>query len=453
MLPKEWRLRLVDANIADIENKDLEWASIVFVSAMAIQRETARKVIARSKSAGCVVIAGGPLFSAECEDFEEVDHFILGEAEISLPLFLHDFERHCAKRLYKTEEFADLSATPAPAWSLLDLDQYASMSIQYSRGCPFNCEFCNVTVLFGHRARVKSAAQVIAELDLLYDLGWRRRVFFVDDNFIGHKKALKTELLPALIDWQKDKRGVTFYTQVSINLADDQELMDLMAAAGFNAVFVGIETPAEEALAECNKQLNQRRNLLEDVKILTRNGFLVQGGFIIGFDNDSPSVFQRQIDFIQGSGIVTAMVGLLQALPGTQLWERLEREGRLQGISSGDNVDGMTNIVPRMDLERLRSGYYEILNHIYAPRHFYSRVKVCLQELRMPKISPCLDVQYVLAFFRSLWHLGVKGEERLHYWKLLVWTMVHRPMFFPLAVMLAIHGYHLRKTCRFDMRK
>lgn len=327
------------------------------------------------------------------------------------------------------------------------MDQYESMGIQFSRGCPYNCDFCNVTTLFGHRFRTKTAEQITAELESLYNLGWRGTVFFVDDNFIGNKRYLKTELLPALIEWQKHKVGIPFYTQTSINLADDKELMGMMVQAGFRTVFIGIETPNEDSLTECNKRLNKNRDLVQDVKRIQRTGLQVQGGFIVGFDHDTPSIFQRQINFIQKSGIVTAMVGLLQAPRGTRLYERLRRENRLLEDMSGDNVDGTTNIITTMSIDRLREGYKQILQTIYSPQYYYQRVKTFLREYQPPKIHTSLRFQHILAFFRSVYRLGILGKERVQYWKLLVWTLFRRPKSFPLAVTLAIYGYHFRKTC------
>jgi radical SAM superfamily enzyme YgiQ (UPF0313 family) len=330
-------------------------------------------------------------------------------------------------------------------WDLADLKSYASMSIQFSRGCPFNCEFCNVTVLFGHRPRLKTTDQIISELDKIYDLGWRGQVFFVDDNFIGNKVYLKTHLLPALIEWHKGKKGVPFHTEASVNLADDEPLMEMMVEAGFDGVFIGIETPSEEGLTECNKQQNKNRDLLESVKLIQKAGLQVQGGFIVGFDSDTPSIFQRQIDFIQGSGIVTAMVGLLNAPPGTRLYERMRTEGRLIGLTSGDNSDGTTNIVPKMGLDVLRQGYASLMQQIYSPKYYYRRTKSFLQDYRRPKIRAPLDFQRLLAILRSSIRLGVFGRERFQYWKLFFWTLFRRPQLFPLAVTFAIYGYHFRK--------
>jgi radical SAM superfamily enzyme YgiQ (UPF0313 family) len=447
MLPPEWTKRLVDVNVAELSTDDLAWADYAFISGMLVQRESARELITRCKAAGVKVVAGGPLFTSEHEEFEQVDFLVLNEAEETLPLFLTDLEQGNARQLYTSSEYPDIQETPVPAWELLDLNRYASMSIQFSRGCPFHCEFCNVTALFGHRPRTKTAKQIMAELDSLHNLGWRGPVFFVDDNLIGNKRSLKTELLPALIEWRADKRNIPFNTEVSINLADDQALMHMMVQAGFNMVFIGIETPNEDSLAECSKSQNKNRDLVADVRRIQRAGLQVQGGFIVGFDCDTPSIFQRQIDFIQSSGIVTAMVGLLQAPPGTKLYERLKQEGRLLDQLSGDNVDGTTNIIPNMNLDTLREGYKQILRHIYSPKFYYQRVKTFLREYQSPEIKVPLDIQHTLAFFRSIYQLGILGEERGHYWGLLLWTIFRRPKLFPLAVTFAVYGYHFRKIC------
>jgi radical SAM superfamily enzyme YgiQ (UPF0313 family) len=447
MLPAEWNKRLVDVNATNLTDADLAWADYVFISAMTVQRESTHQIIARCNAAGVPMVAGGPLFMSEHEQFPTVDHFVLNEAELTLPLFLADLEHGCAKRVYTATEFADIQRTPLPMRELADMRRYASMGIQFSRGCPYNCDFCNVTALFGHRPRTKTAAQIIAELDSLYALGWRGGVFFVDDNLIGNKKELKTELLPALIEWRTGKIGLPFNTEVSINLADDEDLMRLMVEAGFDTVFIGIETPDEDSLAECSKNQNKNRDLVENVKRIQRAGLQVQGGFIVGFDSDKPSIFQRQIDFIQQCGIATAMVGLLQAPPGTQLYERLKQEGRLAEEMSGDNVDGTTNIIPAMNLDTLREGYKNIMNHIYSPGPYYQRVKTFLREYRAPKVTYKLDIQYILAFFRSVFRLGIIGKERFHYWKLVIWTLFRRPNLFPLAIELSIYGHHFRKVC------
>ena len=448
MLPRDWSKRLVDTNVQNLTAKDLAWADCAFISGMVVQRDAARELIARCKAAGVLIIAGGPIFSSEYEQFDAVDHFVLGEAEQALPEFLRDFARGCARRVYRADGFADLHQTPVPLWELLNLKRYACMSIQFTRGCPFACDFCNVTALLGHRVRTKTSDQILAELDSLYAQGWHGDVFFVDDNFIGNKKLLKTDLLPALIRWREGHAGITFNTEASINLVEDEPLMETMVAAGFTKVFIGIETPDEQCLAECSKNQNRNRDLVGDVKRLQRAGLQVQGGFIVGFDSDQPSIFQRQIDFIQKSGIVTAMVGMLQAPPGTKLYARMKKEGRLRGESSGDKVDGTTNIVPAMTFEALQAGYKRILLHIYSPENYYRRVKTFLQEYRPPTIRPRLRWSHLVALLGSIYRLGIVGRERVHYWKLLFWTQHRRPELFGEAVTLAIYGYHFRKICR-----
>ncbi|MBN1311486.1 MAG: B12-binding domain-containing radical SAM protein [Anaerolineae bacterium] len=446
MLPHGWEKRLVDLNATSLSQDDLAWADYVFISAMVVQRDSAQALIARCKEAGVKMVAGGPLFTMEPERFPDVDHLVLNEAELTLPPFLADLANGRAQRVYATDEHPDITQTPAPLWHLANFKHYDTVSIQFSRGCPFNCDFCNVTALLGRRPRLKTAEQIIAELDGLYALGWRKGVFFVDDNFIGNKKQLKAELLPALIEWRKGKTGMPFNTEVSINLVDDPELISLMTQAGFNTVFVGIETPNEDSLIECSKIQNKNRDLVESVKQLQRAGLQVQGGFIVGFDSDPISIFQQQIDFIQKSGIVTAMVGLLQAPPGTRLYERLQSEGRLLDDMSGDNVDGSTNIVPKMGLDTLREGYRKILSQIYAPKSYYDRVLTFLREYQPPKIKTHLDMQHILALWRSIYQLGIRGVERAEYWRLFFWTLFRRPRLFPMAITFAIYGFHFRQV-------
>jgi radical SAM superfamily enzyme YgiQ (UPF0313 family) len=446
MLPAEWEKRLIDLNVTNLTPKNLAWADYVFISAMTIQREAARELIARCKLAGVKMVAGGPLFTMEHDQFPEVDHFVLNEAELTLPPFLADLANGNAHLIYTTTEFPNIQDTPAPLWELADLKYYDSISIQFSRGCPFSCDFCNVTSLLGHRPRTKTTSQIITELDGLYALGWRKSIFFVDDNFIGNKKLIKSEVLPALIEWRKGKIGMPFNTEASINLADDGELLILMAQAGFNAVFVGIETPNEDSLTECDKTQNKNRDLVESVWRIQRAGLQVQGGFIVGFDNDPPSIFQQQIDFIQRSGIVTAMVGLLQAPSGTRLHERMRQEGRLVSEMSGDNVDGSTNIIPKMGLQPLQEGYRKILDKIYDPTFYYERVLTFLREYQPPKIRVPLEPQYILALGRSIYQLGIRSAERIHYWRLFFWTLFKHPRLFPLAITLAIKGFHFRQV-------
>ncbi|OPY63629.1 MAG: Ribosomal protein S12 methylthiotransferase RimO [Syntrophorhabdaceae bacterium PtaU1.Bin034] len=448
MLPKSWEKRLVDTQVTGLCDEDIEWADYVFISAMSIQQKYARQVIQRCREKGVKTVAGGPLFTSNPDDFPEVDHLILNEAEITLPLFLNDLEKGCAKHVYSTGCWADMNLTPIPEWDLINVKKYASMNIQYSRGCPFNCEFCNITVLYGKKPRTKSAGQMLQELDYLYATGWRGSVFFVDDNLIGNKARLKKDLLPALVDWMRKKDyPFEFATEVSINLADDDELMRLMVEAGFDTVFIGIETPDENSLDECNKSQNKNRDLLACVKAVQRSGLQVQAGFIVGFDNDSPSIFDRLTRFIQESGIVTAMVGLLNAPRGTKLHARLQKEGRLLHEITGDHMDLSMNFIPKMNRDTLISGYQAILRTIYSPHCYYERVKRFLTEYSQGQTRRIhFQAHYLAAFFRSVLFLGIIGKERTDYWKLLFWSLFKHPRLIPLAIGLAICGFHFRKV-------
>jgi len=447
MLPKSWQKRLVDMATTKLSDRDIQWADYVFISAMFIQGKSARQVIDRCKKFGTKVVAGGPLFTSAPEYYTDVDHLVLNEAEVTLPLFLKDLEDGCPGRMYRTKGRADISRTPIPLWELTAPKKYALMPIQYSRGCPFDCDFCDVTTLFGHQIRTKTKQQMLAELDSLYSMGWREQVFIVDDNFIANKAKLKAEILPAMIDWmQQHKYPFSFNTQASINIADDEELMRLMATAGFDCVFIGIESPSEDALTECNKVQNIGRDMVACIKKIQNAGMQVQGGFIVGFDSDKTSVFDSLIQFIQQSGVVTAMVGLLNAPRGTKLYKRLMQENRLITDSSGDNTDFSTNFVPKMNLDELVKGYQKVVRTIYSPKQYYDRV---LTFLRHYKPLSCTRVRIthtdVEAFLKSVWRLGIIGRGRLGYWKLILWSM-RSPRYFHLAVTLAIYGFHFRKV-------
>jgi radical SAM superfamily enzyme YgiQ (UPF0313 family) len=445
MLPGHWPKRLIDLNIQSLRDEDLEWADCVFLGGLVIQWQSAAEIIARCRAAGKRIVAGGPLFTAAYALFQDADHFVLNEAELTLPRLLADLESGSPKRTYRSREFADLRQTACPLWELADLRQYAVVGIQYSRGCPFSCDFCNVTATLGRTTRVKDASQIIRELDNLYRAGWRDRIFFVDDNLIGNKRALRDELLPALAAWQRDHGHLPLCTQVSLNLADDPQLASAMVDAGFDMVFIGIESPDAASLAECGKTQNRNRDMIASVKSLQRAGLEVQGGFIVGFDQDTPEIFQRQAEFIQESGIVTAMVGQLQAAPGTKLKERLALEGRLLGSALGHNTDGNTNFIPRMGLEALRQGHSRLLKELYAPRAYYQRIYTLLREFPSPSRRPGWRLADWVPMARALLRFGILGAERREYWKLLAWTLRHKPRLLSLAIRLAAQGHHYRR--------
>ncbi len=445
MLPQDWETKLVDMNVEPLTDGDMMWADMVFIGAMVVQKDSVREVVRRAKDLKKPIVAGGPLFSSTPKEFPEIDTLVLNEAEITLPLFLEDLEKGSLKRIYTSEEKPDITLTPLPKWDLINMSYYACMSIQYSRGCPFDCEFCDIVQLNGRKTRVKSNYQMLREFEILYQMGWRGRVFIVDDNFIGNKGKVKS-LLAELQGWQKE-RGYPFslFTEASVNLADDQELMTLMTAAGFDSVFLGLETPEEECLAECGKRQNQSKDLVEAVKTIQRNGMEVMGGFIIGFDNDPPNIFESQIRFIQSSGVAKAMIGLLNAIPGTRLYQRLQQEGRLLADCTGDNCDGSLNFIPKkMDAETIRAGYQAVLNHIYSPAEYYKRVLEFLKEYK-PTRRKRIDRLEIRAFFSSILYLGILDKGKYYYWKLLVNALVFHRDAFGEAVSSALFGYHFRK--------
>lgn len=445
MLPEAFEQRLRDLNVEPLRDDDIRWADYVFLSAMDVQRDSSLRVIERCRQAGVKVVAGGPLFTSNPGDFSDVEHLVLNEAEETLPRFLEDLAKGQAKPVYSTTEFADVSGSPLPAYQLLNTRGYGALSVQFSRGCPYQCEFCDVTALFGRRPRSKSAAQIIAELDNIYATGWRGKIYFVDDNIMGSRPYLKQHLLPAIIEWKRGKRGISFHTQITMNLADDPQLVEQMRAAGFDWIFIGIETPNEASLAECKKKQNLHRDLPEQIRYLQRSGLQVQAGFIIGFDNDPPDIFQRQYDLIQDSGIVMAMVGLLQAPVGTELYKRMRREGRLSGEYFANNVIDETNIITRMDRDTLRRNYRELVKALYEPRNYYDRVKKFLAQFREPEEKPALDLVILLAVLRCFFWLGFLRKGRFDFWRVFFWSLFKKPESVQNFLQLAILGYHFRK--------
>jgi radical SAM superfamily enzyme YgiQ (UPF0313 family) len=447
MLPDNWNKKLIDMNTVNLKDKDILWADFVFISAMSIQGHSANEVIERCIKFNKKIVAGGPLFTASFENYNNIDHLILNEAEITLPQFLDDLSKGKPKHIYTTDEWADLTTTPLPSWNLIPMNKYSSMNLQYSRGCPYDCDFCDITVLYGRKPRTKTREQVISELDQLYFSGWQGPVFFVDDNFIGNKAKLKKEILPAITEWmEKHKHPFWLNTEASINLADDQEMMQLMVKAGFEAVFIGIESPNEESLIECNKTQNRNRDLISSIRKIQQAGLEVQGGFIIGFDKDPPSIFEELPSFIQESGIVTAMVGLLNAPKGTKLHKRLQNEGRILNDFSGSNTDCSINFTPRMNMEVLMDGYKKILNHIYAPKYYYARVLKFLKDFE-PKNQKVFHISFIhlLALLKSMFILGAIGKERFYYWRLFFWSLFRKPKLFSLSILFTIFGFHFRK--------
>src|SRR3989339_600374 len=442
MLPKEWEIELVDINIEPLTEEHIKWADVVFVSAMLIQLQSANEVIKRCKDFGKTVVGGGPAFTTAREKFPGVDHVLRGEAENVLPSLLSDLEAGNALPSYTCQKFPDLCETPLPAWHLIKMDKYATMSIQFSRGCPFKCEFCDIRKIFGEKVRTKTPTQMMAELQAIYELGWRGSVFIVDDNFIGNKMAAK-KFLRVLIAWQKQHgHPFKFFSQVSINIAEDEELMRLMSESNFHQVFVGIETPNLKALQDCGKYQNLKRKLADSVEIIQRHGMKVMAGFIVGFDSDTLAAFKAMADFIELTGIVVAMVGPLIALPETDLYMRLDGEGRIDnGYKKWDNTFNDTNIVPKMGKENLLKGYKLLIEELYSPKNYYGRIYTEFQVYHRT-VKGKISGRDIKAFLGSLWKIGFLSKQRWLYWKLLVKTALFKPGLFSEAVVHAILGEH-----------
>jgi len=446
LLPDSWERKLIDLNIEKLKASDIEWADMVFATAMLVQKESLREVVKRCKARGKRVVLGGPYVTTTIEELPEADHVFLGEAETTLPQFVEDLARGEAKQKYQASERPPLSATPLADFHLTNLKHYSAMSVQYSRGCPFSCEFCDIIEIYGRVPRTKSNQQMLAEFDALLALGWQGTVFIVDDNFIGNKKNVR-QLLPEVAKWQKAHGyPFSFITESSLNLADDEALLANMRDAGFRRVFIGIETPVEESLHEAQKSQN-RGDLLGSVKKIQSFGMEVMAGFIVGFDNDPLDIFERQIDFIRKSAIPLAMVGLLNALPETQLWKRLEREGRLLGEATGNNTVCTLNFKTRMDPALLIQGYQTIMRTIYSPREYYERVLDSMRRTAQQFGEPnhYNIVNAVTSFTRVLLKLGVFDRERKEFWRFFTQAVIKHRNRVAETLRLAAMGYHFRK--------
>ena len=447
MLPSTWERRLVDLNVTSLKDADIEWADVVLCTAMIVQKDSLQEVIRRCKARGKRVVVGGPYVSTSAEHVPDADHIFVGEAETTLPEFLRDFERGEARRVYHATEKPALALAPVPDFRLADVKRYSAMSVQYSRGCPFNCEFCDIIEIYGRVPRTKSNQQMLLELDALRATGWRGTVFIVDDNFIGNKRNVK-RLLPDLASWQeRNGRPFEFLTEASVNLADDEGLLELMRRANFRRVFLGIETPVVESLKETHKTQNTRGDMLDSVKKIQSYGMEVMAGFIVGFDNDPEDIFERQINFIRESAIPLAMVGLLTALPDTQLWRRLKKEGRLIAESSGENTNCELNFVTKMDAARLVEGYKAIMRTVYNSREYYQRALECLR--RVPQDGPAPNkhtaLTGALAVARIAVKLGVLDRERREFWRFFTRAVAEHREKFAVSMRLAAMGYHFRK--------
>lgn len=449
MLPKDWEKRVVDLNVRRLTDEDIKWADFVFLGAMKTQSDSAKEIIFRCVTLEKPVILGGPILQTGYEEFDQVSHFLVGEAEGILPDFLADMEKGSAKRVYEAKKFPDIGTSPIPLWELINPKDYASGLIQWSRGCPYGCEFCDIDSLNGRIPRVKSVFQFLVELDAMYQAGFRGAMLIADDNFIGDIAETR-RMLPELAKWQKE-RGYpfSFTIEAPITIADKPELMVAMVEANIGKVFLGLETPNKASLAECAKTQNLNRDLVNDVEKIQKSGLIPMSGFIVGFDNDSPATFPKDmIAFIQNSGVVVAMVGVLQAPLGTKLYARLKREGRIREHASGNNTDCYPNFIPKMPVGTLVAGYKEIIEKIYSPEEYYKRICTFLERYNPSKrIKTKISGENKMAFLRSIWYMGILGnwKTKWYYWRTIFIVVSKHRLAFAEAVAMQIYGAHFQK--------
>jgi len=452
MLPHSWEKKLVDLNVSLLTEADFEDVDLVFISAMLAQKHSTELILKKCKDLVIPTVAGGPLFSfSEGNPLEvEPDHLICGEAESVMPVFLRDLKEDKLHRIYQGQHFPDVKQTPVPLWNLVeDFSHYAMMTVQFTRGCPFDCEFCDVVILNGHDARMKTIPQIISELNTLYQLGWRGQVFVCDDNFIGNPKLCRESLLPSLIQWMRTHAYPFLLTAaVSVNLAQNPGIMEMMVEAGFDRVTFGIESPNPDSLKETNKLQNLHHDLLKAIHKIQTFGLEVQAGFIVGFDKDTPDIFSEQIEFIQASGIATAMVSILFAFPGTRLYSRLQRENRLLPVDLNQHAYGVVNFTPKMGVKQLRARHLEMLEKIYSPDIYFQRLKNFLDLYNLPPQHNSVQIEQILLLIRIVWDLGIVDWGRKYFWRMVWYCFRKKARALPMIIRLLVTGYHFRKDIK-----
>ena len=451
LLPQDWEMKLVDRNVRDVTEAEWEWAELVVISGMIVQKDDMQVQIREAKRRGLLVAVGGPYASStpDAPEIAEADFKVLDEGEITLPQFVSAIQRGERSGRFSAEgNKPDVTATPIPRFDLLELDAYDSMSVQFSRGCPFNCEFCDIIVLYGRKPRTKTPEQLIGELQRLYDLGWRRSIFLVDDNFIGNKRNAKL-LLPQIKSWQQE-RGYpfSFTTEASVDLADDEQMMRMMHDARFESVFLGIETPDESSLETARKVQNTRNPLDAAVDRITANGIRVMAGFIIGFDGEKDGAGHRIVDFVTRTGIPAAMMGMLQALPNTALWYRLEKEGRLiqdKDAAKGVNQTNLLNFKPTRPIRDIANEYVEAFCALYEPNAYMDRVYSYYLKMGAPrwkaaaKLPSLIDLR---ALSIVVWRQGVKRSTRTRFWKYVISMARRNPALLEQFISVLAHNEH-----------
>ncbi len=448
ILPQKWEFKLVDRNIRNVSEAEWEWADLVIISGMIVQKIDLLDRVREAKQRGKLVAVGGPYATSVPDEVKDagVDFLVLDEGEITLPMFVEAIDRGETSGTFRTTEKPDVTITPIPRYDLLELDAYDSMSVQFSRGCPFQCEFCDIIVLYGRKPRTKAPAQLLKELDYLYEIGWRRSIFMVDDNFIGNKRNVKL-FLKELQVWQAEHQyPFSFNTEASIDLADDSELMELMVLSNFNGVFLGIETPDEDSLELTKKFQNTRSSLTEAVDKIIKAGLRPMAGFIIGFDGEKKGAGDRIVNFVEQAAIPTAMFGMLQALPHTALWHRLEKEGRMKDSGKQDgNQTSLMNFIPTRPLEDIAREYIETFWQLYAPETYLDRVYRCFLKLGAPKcqapsqLPSWIDLR---ALAIVIWRQGIKRNTRWKFWHHLFSIIKNNPAVWEHYLTMCAHNEH-----------
>ena len=440
LLPTDWSLRVIDENVDEVTDEDILDSDVVMLTGMIVQRDALWALLQRCRALGRPSVVGGPYVTSTPETVP-ADHIVQGEGEIIIPQLAKDLENGTAVALYVETSRPSVAALPPPRYDLVNVEDYGDLAIQFSRGCPFLCEFCDIIALYGRAPRTKSLEQITTELDAVLATGFRGEVHFVDDNFIGNKKVVK-QILPGIAKWQR-QHGVpfNFYTEASVNLAEDDELLDLMVDAGFKSVFIGIETPSKESLRETRKLQNLKSDLIESLHYVHQRGLMVMAGFILGFDNEGPDIFDRMIGFVERSGVSMAMVGQLVAVPKTPLYDRLKREGRLRDIQPGDAF-GPTNVVTVIPPRQMSSGFRRVIQALYEPRAYFGRVRKNLELLQPRGPERRLRAKDYARMLRSMWVQGVRSNYRGVYWRYLLWAMLHHPRKVRFTFHEAIFGHH-----------
>ena len=462
LLPQQWQMKLVDRNVREVTEEEWNWAELVVISGMIVQKSDMAVQIGKAKERGLPVAVGGPFASStpDAPELNLADFKVLDEGEITLPMFIEAIERGDTNgRFSSNGEKPDVTSTPVPRFDLLELDAYDSMSVQFSRGCPFQCEFCDIIVLYGRKPRTKNPEQLIAELQALYDLGWRRSIFLVDDNFIGNKRNAKL-LLPAMREWLSE-RGYpfSFATEASVDLAADEELLQLMAECRFESVFLGIETPDEASLSVAGKHQNTRSSLVEAVDRITSYGIRVMAGFIIGFDGEQAGAGDRIVRFVSLTGIPAAMMGMLQALPNTGLWHRLEKEGRLiqeKADAKGVNQTNLLNFVPTRPIREIANEYVQAFCQLYEPNAYIDRVTHYYLKMGKPRWHAFYNAEKsdqsslpsltdIRALSIVVWRQGFKRNTRFRFWKSLAIIAMRNPKLLEQFLVVLAHNEHFQE--------